>query len=94
MQKDQDTSLSPTASLCEEARVNTLETNSLCCGAAGIIASSSATAEALIPEEKLRWAALADATLTAQQRPPAQPVLGYMRQPPSHKVMAKTLEAE
>jgi len=57
--------------------VDTLETNSLCCAAAGIIASSSATAEALIPHEKLRGAALADATLNAQQRPLAQPALGY-----------------
>lgn len=57
--------------------VYTLETNSLCCAAAGIVASSSATAEALIPHEKLRGAALADATLNAQQRPLAQPAVGY-----------------
>lgn len=59
--------------------VDTPETNSLCCVAAGIIAPSSATAEALIPHEKLRGAALADATLNAQARPLAQPVVGYMR---------------
>lgn len=58
--------------------VNTLETNSLCCAAAGNIAPSSATAEALIPHEKLRGAVLADATLNAQERPLAQPVVGYM----------------
>ncbi|WP_460065366.1 hypothetical protein [Pseudomonas sp. S2_H08] len=68
--------------------------NSLCCEAAGITASSSANAEALIPHEKLRGAALADATLNAQNRPLAQPALGYMRQPPFHELMAKTLEAE
>lgn len=52
---------------------DTLETNSLCCAAAGIIAPPSATAEALIPHEKLRGAALSDATLTAQKRSLAQP---------------------
>lgn len=57
--------------------VNTLETNSLCCEAAGIIAPFSATAEALIPHEKLRGAALADATLNAQTRPLAKPAVGY-----------------
>lgn len=57
--------------------VDTLETNSLCCKAAGIIAPSRATAEGLIPHEKLRGAALADATLNAQDRPLAQPVVGY-----------------
>lgn len=56
---------------------DTLETNSLCCAAAGIIAPLSATAEALIPHEKLRGAALADATLNAQERPLAQPAAGY-----------------
>ena len=56
---------------------DTLETNSLCCAAAGIIAPSSATAEALVPHEKLRGAALVDATLTAPERPLAQPVVGY-----------------
>lgn len=63
------------------------------CAAASLIASSSATAKALIPHKKLRGAALADATLKAQNRPLAQPALGYMRQPPSHKLMANTLEA-
>jgi hypothetical protein len=77
MQKDQHTSQSPTALLCEEASVNTLETNSLCCAAAGIIAHSSSTTEALIPHEKLREAATPNATLTAQNRPPAQPAVGY-----------------
>lgn len=57
--------------------VDTLETNSLCCAAVGIIAPSSVTAEALIPHEELRGAALAVATLNAQKRPLAQPVVGY-----------------
>jgi len=59
--------------------VDTLETNSLCCAAAGIIAFFSATAEALTPHEKLREAALANATLNAQERSLAQPVVGYTR---------------
>lgn len=77
MQKDQHNTQSPTALLREEASVDTLETNSLCCAAAGIIASSSSTTEALIPHEKLREAATLNATLTAQNRSPAQLVQGY-----------------
>lgn len=52
------------------------ETNSLCCVAAGITAPYSTT-EALIPHEKLREAASLNATLIAQNRPLAQPVVGY-----------------
>jgi hypothetical protein len=77
MSKDLHTTQASTALLCTATGVDTLETNSLCCAAAGIIAPLSATAEALIPHEKLREAALADATLNAQERPPAQPVVGY-----------------
>ncbi|EUB74439.1 hypothetical protein PMI27_000615 [Pseudomonas sp. GM41(2012)] len=77
MKKDQHTTQASTALLRTANGVNTLETNSLCCAAAGIIAPLSATAEALIPHEKLRGAALANATLNAQERPPAQPVVGY-----------------
>lgn len=53
--------------------------NSLCCAAAGITApfTATATADVLIPHEKLREAATPDATLIAQTRPPAQPVEGY-----------------
>ena len=80
------------ALLRAESGVDTLETNSLCCAAAGIIASLNATPEALIPHEKLRGAALADATPNAQERPLAQPDLGYKRQLPTHKLMTKTLE--
>lgn len=66
-----------TALLCNATCVNAQETKSLCCAAAGIIVHLSATAEALIPQEKLRGAALADGTLNAQQRPLAQPNVGY-----------------
>nr|WP_315448105.1 hypothetical protein [uncultured Pseudomonas sp.] len=77
MQKDRHSTHSTTALLCKETSVATLETNSLCCEAAGIIASPSSTTETLIPHEKLREAATPNATLIAQNRPPAQPVLGY-----------------
>ncbi|MCU1751565.1 hypothetical protein [Pseudomonas sp. 6D_7.1_Bac1] len=77
MQKDQHNTQSTTALLRKEASVDTLETNSLCCAAAGIIAPSSSTTEALIPHEKLREAATPNATLIAQNPPPAQPAVGY-----------------
>jgi hypothetical protein len=77
MQKDQRNTHPSTALLCQKTSVDTLEKNSLCCAAAGIIAPISATAKALIPHEKLREAATPDATLIAQNRPPAQPVVGY-----------------
>jgi hypothetical protein len=77
MQKDQNDNQPTTALLRKETSVDALETSSLCCAAAGIIASSSSTAEALIPHEKLREAATPNATLTAQNRPPAQLAVGY-----------------
>lgn len=77
MKMDLHTTHISTAFLCNANGVDAQETKSLCCVAAGIIDPSSATAEALIPHEKLRGAALADATLNAQIRPPAQPVVGY-----------------
>ena len=77
MQKDQHNTQSTTALLRKETSVDTPETNSLCCAAAGIIAPSSSTTEALIPHEKLREAATPNATLIAQNRPPAQPAVGY-----------------
>jgi hypothetical protein len=77
MKMDLHTTQASTALLRTANRVDTLETNSLCCAAAGIIAPLRATAEALIPHEKLREAAPPDATLIAQNRPPAQPVVGY-----------------
>lgn len=76
MQKDQHNTQSTTALLCKEASVDTLETNCLCCAAAGIIVLSSSTAEALTPHEKLREAATPGATLIAKTRPPAQPFVG------------------
>ena len=77
MQMDQHYTQFRTALLRKEASVDTLETNSLCCVAAGIIAPFSSTTEALIPHEMLREAATPNATLIAQNRPPAQPVVGY-----------------
>lgn len=79
MKNQQDNTCALPALLRAASNVDTLETNSLCCAAAGIIDLSSATAEARIPHEKLRGAALADATLNAQERPLAQPVVGYTR---------------
>lgn len=79
MQKGRHNTPSTTALLSKETSVATLETNSLCCEAAGIIASSSSTTEALIPHEKLREAATPNATLIAQNRPPAQLAQGYKR---------------
>jgi hypothetical protein len=77
MKNHQDNTSTLPALFRTPVSVDTLETNSLCCAAAGIIASSRATAEALIPHEKLRGAALSDATLTTSLRPVAQPALGY-----------------
>jgi len=77
MKNPQDNFPSLSAFLRAADSVDTLETNSLCCAAAGIIAPSSATAEALIPHEKLREAASLDATLIAQNGMLAQPVEGY-----------------
>jgi len=71
--KNQQNNTSALSALLRTANSgDTLETNNLCCAAAGIIDPLSATAEALIPHEKLRGAAL-----TAPARPLAQPVLGY-----------------
>jgi len=77
MKMDLHTTRTSTALLRTANGVDALETNSLCCTAAGIIAFLSATAEALIPHEKLREATTPDATLIAQNSPPAQPVVGY-----------------
>lgn len=77
MNKVLHTPQTSTALLCNANGVDTQETKSLCCAAAGIIAPLTATADVLIPHEKLREAATPDATLIAQTRPPAQPVVGY-----------------
>jgi len=79
MEMDQHTTQTSTALLCNADGVDTPETNSLCCAAAGIIASLSATAEVLTPHEKLRRAATFDAMLNAQNRPLAQLALGSKR---------------
>ena len=81
MKMDQHTTPTSTALLCNASDVDALETNSLCCAAAGIVASLSATAEVLIPHEKLRRAATSDATLNAQNCPLTQLALGSKRRP-------------
>ncbi|WP_122429339.1 hypothetical protein [Pseudomonas viridiflava] len=65
-----------TALLRNSSWSTTQKTNSLCCTAAGITVLPSSTTEAPVPHEKLREAATHDATLIAQNRPPAQPVVG------------------
>ncbi len=77
MTHSQDNTQMQAALLRDDIGNDTPVNNSLCCAAAGIIASSSATAEVLIPHEKLREAATPNATLIAQDRPPAQPAVGY-----------------
>lgn len=77
MKMDLHTTQTSTALLLTAKGVDTLETNSLCRVAVGIIACLRATAEALISHEKLRWAATPDATLIAMNRPPAQHAVGY-----------------
>lgn len=89
MKNHQDNTSALPALLRAAGGVDTLETNSLCCAAAGITAPLSATAEPLVPHEKLRGAALADATLNAQKRPLAQPDAGYMT-----LSLPKAIEAE
>ncbi|WIE52561.1 hypothetical protein [Pseudomonas sp. GM17] len=73
----QDCDAARPALLREELCIDAQKTKSLCCAAAGIIDPISATTEARIPHEKLREAAAPNATLIAQNRPPAQPVVGY-----------------
>jgi len=65
------------ALLCGAACVDAQKTNSLCCAAAGNTACVCANAGAVIPHQKLRRAARPHATLIAQNRPSAQPVVGY-----------------
>jgi len=83
MKIEQTNTQSIPALLRNACGVDAQETKSLCCEAAGIIDPISATAEALIPHEKLREAASVDAALIAQERPPAQPVVGYKHSPHS-----------
>ncbi|WP_176257440.1 hypothetical protein [Pseudomonas sp. R16(2017)] len=72
----QHTTQAETALLRNASGSATLVNNS-CCAAARIIAPSSSTTEGLVPHEKLREAATPNAALTAQNRPPAQPAVGY-----------------
>ena len=67
------------ALLCNARGIATPVKNSLCCEAAGITNAIRATAGVLIPHVKLREAAHPDAPLNAQNRLPAQPVMGYTR---------------
>ncbi|MFK3680659.1 hypothetical protein [Pseudomonas sp. NPDC088890] len=69
------------ASLRDARSIDAQKTKSLCCKAAGIIQPLISPAEALIPHDKLREAALADATLIARDRPHAQPAEGYTHTP-------------
>ncbi|MGX1184979.1 hypothetical protein AB7M29_002658 [Pseudomonas sp. F-14 TE3623] len=76
MKTDRHTTQTSTALLCNANGVDAQKTKSHCCAAVGITAHISATSELLIPHEKLREAAPPDATLNAQDRPPAQPFVG------------------
>ncbi|WP_460095887.1 hypothetical protein [Pseudomonas sp. S3_C01] len=77
MKHEQNNTQTQSALLRSASWVDAPVNNSLCCAAAGITASFQASAEALIPHERLRRAAAPEATLIAQHRPPAQPALGY-----------------
>ena len=81
MRNQQENTSAEAALLRITSGVDTPETNSLCCAAAGIIAPSNAPGETLIPLEKLRRAAHAAARLNAQERPLAQPAVGYTYAP-------------
>ena len=69
------------ALLREAAGVDAQRTKSLCCVAAGIIATLSAPTDLQIPHDRLRQAAPADATLIASDRPHAQLAKGYTHLP-------------
>jgi hypothetical protein len=77
MKQEQNSTQSQAALLRNASRVDAPVKNSLCCAAAGITALPNTTTEALIPHKKLRGAAHPEATLIAQDRPLAQPVVGY-----------------
>ncbi|WP_439125629.1 MAG: hypothetical protein ACNJA3_09550 [Pseudomonas rhizophila] len=77
MKQEQNNTQPQAALLRSASKVDAPVKNSLCCAAAGITALPSSTTEALIPHEKLRGAAHTEATLIAQDRPLAQPVVGY-----------------
>lgn len=79
MKHSQHTTQLRAALLRNDSGIDTLVKNSLCCAAAGITALPKATAEALVPHQKLREAATPNATLIAQNRPSAQLDQGYKR---------------
>lgn len=78
MTNAQNATQAQAALLRNDGEIATPVKNSLCCAAAGITALSNSTTEGLIPHKKLREAAPPEATLNAQKRPPAQPVVGYI----------------
>ncbi|WP_179054198.1 hypothetical protein [Pseudomonas umsongensis] len=86
IKNQQQTIEASTALLCNVEVVDAQETNSLWCGAPGITKPVRTTAEALTPHEKLREAMYPDATLIAQNRPPAQPAVGY-----THPLSARSI---
>ncbi|WP_454246922.1 hypothetical protein [Pseudomonas sp. F-14 TE3623] len=94
MKTNRHTTQASTALLRHANGVDAQKTKSLCCAAAGITASISATAEALIPHEKLRQAATSNATLNAWDRPPAQPVVGYTHFDNSAEPLAQTYQID
>lgn len=94
MKMDLNAPQTSTVLLHSATGVDTSETNSLCCAAAGIIDPLSATTEVLIPHKKLREAATPDATLIAQNRPPAQPFVGYKPLPSAMFNAAPMADAE
>ncbi|MBD0703119.1 hypothetical protein CF597_08880 [Pseudomonas sp. PSB1] len=77
MTQEQNAPQTQSALLRSASWVDAPVNNSLCCAAAGITASSNATAEVLTPHERLRRSAATEATLIAKNRPLAQPVVGY-----------------
>ncbi len=87
----QNTTLPKPAFLRNNEGITTPVNNSYC-EAVSIIVPSNSSTEALIPHEKLREAATPNATLNAQNRPPAQPCVGYSHlvvKESSHKAMCK-----
>lgn len=77
MKHSQNNTQAQVALLRNDSEIDSPVKNSLCCIAAGITALSSTTTEVLTPHKKLRGTAPSDATLIAQERLLAQPVVGY-----------------
>ena len=79
--RDQVNATRTPALLREALGVDAQKTKSLCCAAAGIISTLNAPADPQIPQDRLRQAAPADATLIASDRPHAQLAKGYTHLP-------------